>query len=188
MSINYKPKRRMPDPKRIRANAIDRFWDTVPPLWGRIRARIRASATADFGISVEQFHVLRYVRRGKKSASELADALNISRPAISQAVEVLVQKGLLTRTQSRTDRRYVELALTPDGSELLDALFERTRAWMAERMSGLTPRELRLITEAMGALHKMLEETATRCANETCSTLGSFFVLSDPTGGGAWRR
>ena len=142
---------------RIRTDAIDRFWETVPPLWGMIHSRIRASATADFGITVEQFHVLRYVRRGMESMSELASAKNISRPAISQAVEVLVQKRLLRRTHNSADRRYIGLALTKEGNALLDALFGRTRAWMAKRMRSLTVDELQTIAGAMDALKKMLQ-------------------------------
>jgi DNA-binding MarR family transcriptional regulator len=147
----------MPAPVRVRAQAIDRFWETVPPLWGMIRSRIRTSAAADFGITVEQFHVLRYVRRGMESMAELASAKNISRPAISQAVDVLVQKGLVTRTHSTTDRRYVELALTKAGDELLDALFGGTREWMSERMESMTTGEVETISNAMEALKKMLQ-------------------------------
>ena len=145
---------------QVRKQAIDCFWETVPPLWSMIRSRIRAAATADFGVTVEQFHMLRYVNRGTQSVSDLADARNISRPAISQAVEVLVQKGLLTRTQDATDRRYVELALTPAGNALLDAVFGRTKAWMAERMRSMTRNDLLKIVDGMDALQKMLAQSA----------------------------
>ena len=137
--------------------AIDRFWETVPPLWGTIRAHIRAVATGNFDITVEQFHVLRYARRGAGSMSELAQAKNISRPAISQAVDVLVRKGLLTRVQSTHDRRFVEVSLTQAGNDLLQAVFSQTRAWMEERMALLTPEELDSIARAMKALQKMLD-------------------------------
>jgi DNA-binding MarR family transcriptional regulator len=143
--------------ERLRTQAIDRFWETVPPLWGTIRTHIRAVATADFDITVEQFHILRHVRRGTGSISELATAKNISRPAISQAVEVLVKKGLLTRVQSTQDRRFVELALTEAGNNLLDTVFKETRDWMKERMSTLSADELDTIAKAMEALKKMLE-------------------------------
>jgi DNA-binding MarR family transcriptional regulator len=137
--------------------AIDRFWETVPPLWGTIRSHIRAAATGKFDISVEQFHILRYVRRGTGSISELATAKNISRPAISQAVEILVKKGFLTRVQCKTDRRYVDLALTEEGTALLDAVFKETRAWMKERMKALNAEELGTIARAMESMKKMLE-------------------------------
>jgi DNA-binding MarR family transcriptional regulator len=143
--------------ERLQNQAIDRFWETVPPLWGTIRTHIRAAATGNFDISVEQFHILRHVRRGTGSISELATAKNISRPAISQGVEILVKKGLLTRVQSTQDRRFVELTLTEAGNELLDTVFQETRAWMKERMKVLSSEELETVAKAMEALKKMLE-------------------------------
>src|SRR5512138_1764909 len=99
----------MTSQKDLQEQTIDRFWETVPPVWNFVRTHLRGTATGKFDITVEQFHVLRFVRRGPNSMSELATAKNISRPAISQAVDVLVRKGLLTRVQSTTDRRVVEL-------------------------------------------------------------------------------
>lgn len=142
---------------RLRDQAIDRFWETVPPLWNFVRSHIRTTATANFDITVEQFHVLRYIRRGTGSMSELATAKNISRPAISQAVEVLVKKGLLTRVQSTHDRRYVDLALTDAGNNLLDTVFKETRAWMKGRMNKLNAEELETIAKAMELMKRMME-------------------------------
>ena len=134
--------------------AIDRFWETVPPLWNSVRSHIRATATTQFDITVEQFHVLRHVRRGI-SMSELANAERISRSAISQAVDILVNKGLLTRVQSTQDRRYVKLALTNEGNHLLDTVFNETREWMKERMLTLTVQELTTIASAMEIMKKI---------------------------------
>jgi len=147
----------MSSPERLYDRAIDRFWETVPPLWNFVRSHIRATATTQFDITVEQFHVLRHVRRGIGSVSELATAKNISRPAISQAVDILVNKGLLTRVQSTQDRRYVELALTDDGNHLLDTVFKETRKWMKERMHALTAQELETVAEAMEIMKKIIE-------------------------------
>jgi DNA-binding MarR family transcriptional regulator len=143
--------------ENLRDQAIDRFWETVPPLWNSVRSHIRATATANFDISVEQFHVLRYVRRGTDSVSELATAKNISRPAISQAVEILVKKGLLTRVPKKEDRRCVDLVLTEAGNDLLDTVFKETRRWMKEQMQQMTPDELETITRAMEIMKKMID-------------------------------
>ena len=45
--------------------AVETFWETFPPFWQRIRAHIRQVATEQFEISVEQFHILRHIRRGQ---------------------------------------------------------------------------------------------------------------------------
>jgi DNA-binding MarR family transcriptional regulator len=141
--------------EKLRDQTIDRFWETVPALWGTIRSHIRSMATANFDITVEQFHVLRYVRKGTGSLSELASAKNISRPAMSQAVDILVKKGLLTRVQSTQDRRYVELALTDAGNNLLDTVFQETRKWMKERMCDLSADDLETMIKAMEVMKKI---------------------------------
>jgi DNA-binding MarR family transcriptional regulator len=137
--------------------ALDRFWETVPPLWGQVRGHIRAAAAEKFRLSEEQFQVLRLIRAGKGSVSEVATARHITRPAISQAVDALVQRGLLTRTQDEEDRRHMQLALTDSGRETLDAVFKTTRAWMRSRMAGFSERELENVIRAMETLKKMLE-------------------------------
>ena len=132
--------------------AIDQFWDSVPRTWLIIRGHVRTIATQGFDISVEQFHVLRYIRRGLTSVKDIADALQISRPAISQATEALVEKGLITRQEAAADRRYVYLALTPAGDELLNGIFQQNRAWMREKMASLSASELETITEGLRLL------------------------------------
>jgi DNA-binding MarR family transcriptional regulator len=143
--------------KRALDQVIDKFWEAVPPLWHTVRSHLRATATKTFDITVEQFHVLRYVRRGIASISEIATAKNISRPAMSQAVDLLVKKGLLTRIQSTQDRRYMELALTKAGSDLLETVFAENRSWMKARMNTLTAEELETMVNAMEVMKKMLK-------------------------------
>jgi DNA-binding MarR family transcriptional regulator len=135
--------------------AVDAFWETFPPFWQRIRAHIRQVAAEQFDISVEQFHILRHIRSGQGSVSELAEVKNISRPAISQAVNVLVNKGFITRATNPQDRRHIRLALTESGNALLDAIFEDTRQWMAQLLALLSDEELQTLTQALEALKKI---------------------------------
>jgi DNA-binding MarR family transcriptional regulator len=87
----------------------------------------------------------------------VAAARNISRSAVSQAVDVLVNKRLLTRTQDSEDRRHTQLALTPAGNSMLDAIFKDTRAWIRPKLAALSERELETIVEAMASLRKLLD-------------------------------
>lgn len=136
---------------------LDKFWETVPRMWSHIRAHIRAMAAEKFDISVEQFHILRYIRHGHGSVSELAEARNISRPATSQSVDSLVNKGLVTRTHSKEDRRYVELELTLEGNALLDSVFQNTREWMRISLDRLSQEELELAIRGLEILKKMID-------------------------------
>ncbi len=137
---------------------IDRFWESIPPVWNQIRGHLRSIAQEKFDISVEQFHVLRHIRRGICSVSDLANVKKISRSAISQSVDGLVEKGLIARRQHTDDRRFVTLELTPSGDELLNAIFNENRAWMVEKMSAFTPEELERMLLAFQSLRDTFKE------------------------------
>ena len=138
----------------LRQQMIDRFWETIPPMWNQVRNNLRCIATENFGISVEQFHILRHIRKGITSVSELAEVKQISRPAISQGVDGLVEKGLISRRQEANDRRYVHLQLTPAGDDLLNQIFQQNRAWMLEMISGLDEGEMEKVIAAFEVLKK----------------------------------
>ncbi len=143
----------------ILQRTIDHFWETIPPVWNRVRSHVRSIATENYDISVEQFHILRHVRKGMASVSELATIRQISRPAVSQAVNLLVEKGLLTRQHSADDRRYVELKLTQSGNEMLNGIFDGNRAWMTEKLSGLSPNEIACLNNAMIVLGTIFNDS-----------------------------
>ncbi len=149
--------KRQPSEEQLQ-KTIDRFWETVPPTWNRIRGRIRATAAENFEITVEQFHILRHIRKGIGTSSELAEAKQISRPAVSQAVDILVQKGLVTRRRSTDDRRRVKLELTESGDELLNAIFRRNRAWMKERLMLLDESDLTCLFDGLRLLQETFDE------------------------------
>jgi DNA-binding MarR family transcriptional regulator len=150
-----------PSKEILLQQTIDRFWETIPPLWSRIRAHLRSTASENYGITVEQFHILRHINRGKNSACELAATIGISRPAVSQALDALVRKGLLTRQQDTSDRRYVTLALTENGSILLKGIFENNRIWMMGKLDALSQDELSAAIQAMETVKNYLTEKIT---------------------------
>jgi Transcriptional regulators len=134
--------------------AIDRFWETVPPVWNKVRGNVRCIATENFEITLDQFHILRHIRKGRGSVSELAEIQQISRPAISQAVDILVEKGLISRRTNADDRRYIRLELTPSGNDLLNTIFKQNRSWMMEKMAALSPDEIDSIVQGLEILKK----------------------------------
>ncbi len=135
---------------------VEVFWETFPPLWCMIHAHIREAAMKQFNITVEQFHILRHIRRGRDSVSALAEAKDISRPAVSQAVDLLVMRGFILRTTNPQDRRHVRLDLTDDGNALMDAIFGDTRQWMMKTFALLSTNEIQALTRSMESLKKIL--------------------------------
>lgn len=134
--------------------AAERFWEAVPTVWDRVRENLRSTATAKMDISVGQFHIMRFIRHGKNTVGQLAEARQISRSAASQAVELLVAKGYVRRQANGPDRRYVRLELTETGAELLNIAFMENRKWIMERLSGLTPEELERMLQGLEPMRK----------------------------------
>ncbi|MCX8061970.1 MAG: MarR family transcriptional regulator [Anaerolineales bacterium] len=137
-------------------NLVEVFWETVPPLWREIHAHLHAVAAEEYDVTVEQFHILRHIRQGSASVSELAKQKRISRPAVSQIVETLVQRGLIQRKVNPQDRRQIVLELTESGNALLDAISQRTRHWTMQLFAPLTSEEMQQITHSLERLKKLL--------------------------------
>lgn len=133
-------------------STVDCVLETLPPVWDRIRFNLRTAATGKFGITLDQFHTLRHIRMGYQSVRDLSEKRQVSRAAVSQAVELLVKKGLVTRRQEGEDRRCVLLELTPYARKVLDANYEDNRAWARQRMAGLTVAQLAEVRKAMAVL------------------------------------
>lgn len=140
-----------PSPARFE-QAIDEFWDAFPSFWHAVRAHIDKYARDEMEITEVQFHILRRIHKGKISIGELAEIKHISRPAISQIVDVLVEKGLVTRKQDERDRRYVYLSLTKEGDAVLEEIFAFSRGWMAAKFSTLQEDEIENIIQALRVL------------------------------------
>lgn len=131
---------------------IERFWETIPPIWRQTRAHIRAVAAERFGLTVEQFQALRRIHKGYDSVSALAEEGRLSRSQASRAVDALVHKRLVTRLTDSVDRRHIHLSLTEKGKQTLSAIFAETEAWLAERFQSLTPEQANQIARVLSLL------------------------------------
>lgn len=133
---------------------IDKFWESVPPAWRQTRSQIRRIAVEKFQMTEEQFQVLRRIRKGSVSVSALAEASQTSRSAVSKAVDALVRRGLVTRSQDPDDRRNVPLALTGEGQRVMDGVFNEAEAWLSARFERLSPEKLEILLQGMEILRK----------------------------------
>ncbi len=136
---------------------IERFWETVPPVWRQTRAQIRMVAHERFGLTVEQFQALRRIRHGHNSVSALAEEGRLSRSQASRVVDALVRRGLVTRLTDAKDRRHVHLSLTESGKQVLSAVFAETEAWLAKRLQLLSKDESEQVAAALSLLRRVFD-------------------------------
>jgi DNA-binding MarR family transcriptional regulator len=133
---------------------IDTFWESIPPAWKKTRTQIHRIAGEKFQMTEEQFQVLRRIRKGSASVSALAEASQTSRSAVSKAVDALVRRGLVIRSQDLHDRRNIPLALTGEGQRVMNAIFSEAESWLLARFERLSPDELEILQQGLDTLHK----------------------------------
>jgi DNA-binding MarR family transcriptional regulator len=110
----------------------------------------------DVGLSFTQLKALFLLaERDEISVKHISARLSMSLPAMSRAVEGLVQRGFVARRECETDRRTRHIALLPQGRDVLDRVTAAREAALVEFASGLSDAE-------RSALHAALLPIAER--------------------------
>lgn len=101
-------------------------------------------------LTVSQVKLLKLVARTELyTLGDVASFLHVSNAAASRAVERMVRRNLLRRTEDEKDRRATHVSLTPAARQLLDA-YEAARRLKLEGVFGQFPRqELRRAAELL---------------------------------------
>jgi len=71
------------------------------------------------GVTLTQLRILRTLREGVCSATELAQAAGLSAPSLTRVLDRLQDLGLVRRSSDPTDRRRIGVRITPAGEDLL---------------------------------------------------------------------
>jgi DNA-binding MarR family transcriptional regulator len=114
------------------------------------------------GLSFSQINVLMRLYHGSKCGiSEIGVRLGITNAAASQAIDRLVNLGMIERTEDPDDRRAKQLALTQEGRALIEKGFEARGNWISGLTDALNPEQQTLIISAL----TLLTETARKNEN-----------------------
>ncbi len=112
------------------------------------------------GLSFSQINILmRMVHRGSTSVSEVGEQLGVTNAAATQAVDRLVQLGLIIRTEDPEDRRAKQLALTQKGRELINQGVEARSKWVEGVTGSLSSEQQNLIISALILLTSAAQKT-----------------------------
>jgi len=87
-----------------------------------------------------------------RQIGDLAEALGVSVPSMSRAVDGLVKKRLATRVEDPDDRRVRRIAIAPKGKKLVDTLVVVRQAGMETFAASLTAAQRRKLDAAVDSL------------------------------------
>jgi DNA-binding MarR family transcriptional regulator len=125
--------------------------DSVPLVWRVIRTEFRKYGAKE--MTVPQYRTLAFVHRNEgASLSEVGDYIGLTLPTMSELVDGLVIRGLISRRTDREDRRRMTLALTEAGRARLETARTETMVYLEGRLRHLSTSERATITLAMRLL------------------------------------
>ena len=108
-------------------------------------------------LSFSQVNVLIRLFHGKNcDVSGIGEEMGVTNAAASQAVDRLVQLGMIERTEDPDDRRSKRLALTQKGFELIESGIKARSQWIKDLAESLTMEQQQIIISAL----TILTETA----------------------------
>jgi DNA-binding MarR family transcriptional regulator len=103
------------------------------------RSRLYERASAEAGIVLDRIgvQILGHVSKAEQplSVKELAETMQVEGPHATRQVQRLVARGLLEKTVDPADRRVARLALTPEGSELINRYHAVVKGWMRDAVA-----------------------------------------------------
>lgn len=128
--------------------------------------RISTSACMNLGkddrfseLSAPQMNMLMMIRiREALSVTELAALLGVSPPSVSTMVDRLVERGLLTRTPSATDRRKVVIRVSPEALQDIARVEEMVLSSFVELVEAVGPDTTRKWCEVLQHIKTVLEK------------------------------
>lgn len=114
---------------------------------------IKARSAAEQGLSRPQAEALHLLScRDWATIKLMAELLGISSSAATQLTEGLVQMELVTRSESKTDRRAVEIKLTSSGQRKVKALHAGAETQIRQLLAGLSDNDLATLTQLLRKL------------------------------------
>jgi DNA-binding MarR family transcriptional regulator len=130
--------------------------DHLRPTLLRLARELRREKIA--GVSPQQVGLLAAIKYAPGiTVGELAVDERVSTAAMSKRVSRLERDALVARTKSEADRRCIGLTLTEEGQRALRRVRSRRTAWLASRLSALSPAELASVGAAAEPLARLLE-------------------------------
>jgi len=157
--------RRMSEPIRL-----EDFHDPSGPRISYVIARLERAVrkainarVSEYGLTTLQYTTLSVLgRRGELSNAQLARRAYMTPQSMSEVIEALEAKGLITRSQHPSHRRVYPATLTAEGKRVLAACDAEVDAFEREMLAPLSPRERRALetglVKAVRALRAGLPE------------------------------
>lgn len=135
-----------------------------------------ASVVEPYGITIQQYHVLRILRRAGTTGVPtlaIAERLLEQAPGITRLLDRLEKKGWVSRQRATGDRRQVLCRITLEGLGFLARLDGPVDDADDQCLAMLSPRELRTLVGVLGKIRAAYQQQPTDSASPEARVNGS---------------
>ena len=91
------------------------------------------------------------------SSRDINKTTGVDKATITRALDRLIDKGLISRTKSKTDSRLIKLKLTAKGNRTFSQIEENALAWERELVRGVKLTELNNLLNTLSKLDANLD-------------------------------
>ena len=135
---------------------IDRYVSVSFKVHKKAEALIKGQIGDD--LTNDQHYILRYISQSKEcTSSELADAFEVNKSAITAIINRMTERGLIERTRDQSDRRVVYLTLTEEGHTLYQSCQEKIEQLVQSIITKFEEQEIKNFIETYEKLAFILE-------------------------------
>src|ERR1700720_2293944 len=116
-------------------------------VWGKAfqaAAKYLYAGLEETGIDDTDFRILEaLLNKGPLPVNTIGPKVNLTPGSISVAVDRLLDRGRVSRVESREDRRVRVVSLTSKGEELIGPVFRKHAAEIRKMFADVSPKEVR---------------------------------------------
>jgi len=142
--------------KSVIEDLIDRYLNVSIQVHKKAGTLIKVQIGNE--MTTDQYFILRYIFLGGKStSSELADAFDVNKSAITAIINRMEDRRLIDRTRDLTDRRVVYLSLTEEGKELYQKAQDKVGELVASIITQFDETEITSFINTYEKLEKILD-------------------------------
>jgi DNA-binding MarR family transcriptional regulator len=139
-----------------RAEAIDLVASTLLGRAARLTRLVMRSGAHE--ISRTEVGVLATLEEGPRRITQLAMTEALAQPTVTQLIDKLEGRGMVSRSRSEEDGRVVLVAITAAGAEALEGVRAEIRANMREALVDLPDDELTDLAHAADTMGSLIEK------------------------------
>jgi DNA-binding MarR family transcriptional regulator len=124
-----------------------------------LHKRLRKQMYTEESFSITELTTLSFLfQHDTLFPSQLADLVKVKTQSMSQVLNHLEERRLISRRASKEDKRKVGISLTAAGKKVVDKTRYQRDEWLTQAIEDhLSDREKKILAEALSILHKLAD-------------------------------